>query len=95
MLPGVERVVAGDDVGAVAAHQHPDALVEGADLLGRRQALLDDLQRVLGAAAQRAVLTGALDAAVGVHAVGQAIWRGAEFRVQSSEGVCVRVWGEL
>lgn len=72
-IPGVERVFPGDGVGAVPSHQHFDAVVEGADVGLGRGALLDDLQGVPGAAAQWTVLTGALDAAVGVHAVRESI----------------------
>lgn len=70
VIPGVERVFPRDDVGTVPSDKHFDAVVERADGgLGRR-ALLDDLQRVPGATAKWAVLTGTLDAAVWVHAVG-------------------------
>lgn len=41
-LPGVERVLPRDDMGAVPSHEHLDTVVEGADTgLGHR-ALLDD-----------------------------------------------------
>lgn len=72
-IPGIERVLPGEDMGAVTPHEHLDAVIEGADEgLGHR-ALLDDQERVPGAAAQGAVLTGTLDAAVWVHAVSQSV----------------------
>lgn len=72
--PGVERVFCWDDVGAVATHQPLHAVVKRSDVRLGSRALLDDLKRVSWAAAQRAVLTGALDAAVGVHAVCESVW---------------------
>lgn len=69
VIPGVERVFPRYDVCAVPSHKHLDPVIERSDTgLGRR-ALLDDLQRVSGATAQWAVLTGTLDATVWVHAV--------------------------
>lgn len=51
VIPGVEWVFPRDNVGAVTSHKHFDPVVERSDAgLGRR-ALLDDLQRVSGAAA--------------------------------------------
>lgn len=75
-LPAVEGVVARNDVGAVLACQELDAVVEGLHSWPLRLALLNDVQGVPGAPAERAVLTGRLQAAVGVQAVHQAIWRG-------------------
>ena len=72
-VPGVERVFPRDGVGAVPPHQHFHAVIEGADVRLGHGTLLDDLQRVPGAAAQRAVLTGTLDAAVWVHAVCESV----------------------
>lgn len=72
-IPGVEWVLPRDDVGAVPSHQHLDAVVERSDSRLGHEVLLNDLQGVSGAAAQRAVLTGALNAAVWIHAVCESI----------------------
>lgn len=74
VVPGVERVFPGNNMGAVPSHKHLDSVIKGADSGLGHWTLLDNLQRVSGASAQRAVLTGSLDAAVWVHAVCQTIW---------------------
>lgn len=76
--PSVKGVLPGDDVCAVPAHEELDAVVEGVQvLLGHGGlGLLDDVQRVGGAQAQRVDMTEGLQAAVGVHAVHQAICTG-------------------
>lgn len=63
---------------AVPAHEELDSVIEGMQvLLGHGGlCLLDDVQRVRGAQAQRVDVTEGLEAAVGVHAVHQAICRG-------------------
>lgn len=63
---------------AVPAHKELDTLVEGVQiLLGHGGlCLLDDVQRVGGAQAQRADMAEGLEAAIRVHAVHQAICRG-------------------
>lgn len=74
-MPSVKGVLPGDDVCAVPAHEELDAVVEGVQVLlgygGLR--LLDDVQRIRGAQAQRVDVTEGLEAAVRVHAVHQAI----------------------
>lgn len=62
---------------AVPAHEELDAVVEGLQvLLGYGGlGLLDDVQRIGGAQAQRVDVTEGLEAAVGVHAVHQAVCR--------------------
>lgn len=76
--PSIKGVLPGDDVCAVPAHEELDAVVEGVQvLLGHRGlCLLDDVQGVRGAQAQWVNMTEGLEAAVGVHAVHQAICRG-------------------
>ena len=76
--PSVKGVLPRDDVRAVPAHEELDSVVEGMQvLLGHRGlCLLDDVQRVRGAQAQRVDVTEGLEAAVGVHAVHQAVCRG-------------------
>lgn len=76
--PSIKGVLPRDDVRAVPAHKELDAVVEGVQvLLGHRGlCLLDDVQWVRGAQAQRVDMTEGLEAAVGVHAVHQAIYRG-------------------
>lgn len=76
--PSIKGVLPGDDVSAIPAHEELDAVVEGVQvLLGHRGlCLLDDVQWVRGAQAQWVDMTEGLEAAVGVHAVHQAICRG-------------------
>lgn len=73
--PSIEGVLPGEDVCALPAHEELDAVIEGEQvLLGHRGlGLLDDVQRVRGAQAQRVDMTEWLEAAVRVHAVHQAI----------------------
>lgn len=80
--PSIKGVLARDDVRAVPAHEELDAVVEGVKvLLGYRGlCLLDDVQRVRGAEAQRVDMTEGLEAAVRVHAVHQTICRGDRAR---------------
>lgn len=73
--PAVERVGTGDDVGAVAADEEADALVEGLQgaLAGGDLRLLDDVQGIGRAHAQRRGVARGLQTAVWVHAVHQTI----------------------
>lgn len=76
-LPSVKGVLPGDDVCAVPAHEKLDAVVERVQvLLGYGGlGLLDDVQRIGGAQAQRVDVTEGLEAAVRIHAVHQAVCR--------------------
>lgn len=56
-------------MGTVTPNKHLDAVIKGADAWLGQWVLLDDQKRVSRASTQGAVLTGALDAAVWVHAV--------------------------
>lgn len=73
-IPGVERVLSRQHMGAITSHKHLDTVVEGSDSRLGQRVLLDDQKRVPGATTEWAVLTGTLDAAVWVHAVCQSIW---------------------
>lgn len=76
--PSIKGVLPRDDVCAVPAHKELDAVIEGVQVLLRHRGLclLDDVQWVRGAQAQRVDMTEGLEAAVRVHAVHQAICRG-------------------
>lgn len=71
----IKGVDAGDDVGAVPAHQETHSFVEGLEfaLSGGQLCLLDDVQGVRGAHAQGGGVTGCLQTAVWIHAVHEAI----------------------
>lgn len=73
--PSVKGVGSGDDVGAVSAHQEVHPVVESLQvaLCRGHLCLLDDVQGVRGANAQRGGVTGCLQTAVWIHAVHQAI----------------------
>lgn len=100
-LPSVKGVLPGDDVCAVPAHEELDAVVEGVQVLlgygGLR--LLDDVQRIRGAQAQRVDVTEGLEAAVRVHAVHQAICRGdracAEHYIATFNQLCLPIFPSL
>lgn len=71
---------------AVPAHKELDAVIEGVQvLLGRRGlCLLDDVQWIRGAQAQRVHVAEGLEAAVRVHAVQQAICRDDSIEVHTT-----------
>lgn len=76
-LPAFKRIVPRDDVSAVLANQELDSIIKGVQVLlgDRGLRLLDDIQGVRGAQAQRINVAQRLQAAVWVHAIHQAIYR--------------------
>lgn len=76
-LPSFKGIVSWDDVSAVLADQELDPIIEWMQtLLGDGGlCLLDDIQGVWGAQAQRVDVAQGLQAAVWVHAIHQAIYR--------------------